>query len=433
MAGDDATRRRAWGAGAAAGWILWLTLACAWAVTLLLAPVLPLQDVPDWSHQAWLLQQHLAGAPGGAGVELKPYPVPNTTVTLTLAALQLMLSADAAARVGSALVFGLLALGVARLAQAHAEQEAGWLAALLLSTVGLASPFYYGYLQFTLALGLLALFLARERHRPHSALGLASWALALFFTHAIALASFAGLIGWQRLIRRGDRAVVGALALPAVLGVWYVAGRVGDGDLAMSGWSDRGAAASIWEHLRWKPITAATIAPWREFRSGALAILGWDVLVTHAFLAFNMIFAGGLIGGTAYALRNRMRAGEITPADAVPGALLALAFLAAPPVDFFGLINVGERFWLLAVLLLLPLARLPHRWLVVAVLATVPAHTSNLLSAWRIDRPTMTVIDQRWHPFVMPFAGRLFHFDRIAAGDARPIEPGYATGLLRNR
>jgi hypothetical protein len=38
-----------------------------------------------------------------------------------------------------------------------------------------------------------------------------------------------------------------------------------------------------------------------------------------------------------------------------------------------------------------------------------------------------------WHPYIVPLGARLSLVDRIAEDDLRPIDPGYATGILRNR
>jgi hypothetical protein len=214
----------------------------------------------------------------------------------------------------------------------------------------------------------------------------AGWSLLLFFVHAIPFIVFLLAIGWRHLVVLRLRASTLALLPSLALALWYSGARMVDAASAIApGEPDAGWLQAAWEQFRWKPFTAAAAGGWRELRIDDVAVVALDALGTHWMIAFNLLFGATLVVAIARALTQRVGGGEIVPTQLVPGVALLFLFVATPPVDFFGLINAGERFWLAACLLLLPLAR-PRPAIVAAMmLASVPAHTLNLAGVWRAD------------------------------------------------
>jgi hypothetical protein len=416
------------------GWSILGLIVAAWTTTLIAAPILPLQDIPDWTYQGWLLDRLLAGDPRAA-VELKPYPVPNTLVTLIAAILVPLAGPETAGRLLAILALGSVAAGAAALATA--ARAGGWAATILFAILGLSTPFLLGYVAFTLGLGLLALALATERSRQLSARAVLGWSVLLFFTHAIPFFVFVLTIGWHHAIVLRARASAAALLPSLALAIWYAAARLlgyepaGASEPA----SATGALTLLWEQLRWKPFTAAAAGPWRDMRVADHPLIPLDALGTHWLLAFNLIFTAALVAIVARALSHRATTDAQIRLQLVPPAVLIALFVAAPPIDFFGLINAGERFWLAACLLLLPLARPRPGLLAVLVVASLPVHAMNLTAIWRAgDRPgTAVPADTPWHPFIVRLGDRPALNARIVGGDPQPIAPGYQTGILRNR
>jgi len=420
-------------------WLAFAALAAAYAAVLALAPVLPLQDVPDWVYQGHVLRLLLAGDPRAAGFALVPYPVPNATATLALAALDPFLDPALA---GRAIALGAMLLGtaaVARFAAAADPANAPLLGFVALGTFVLTTPFWYGYVNFCIGAALLLLFLARRR--MPGAVETALWALALFATHAVAFGAFALVVAWRWWSGVTPARSVVALAPAAALGAWYLAGRVlVGGGLAAP---EEAAPASdalqaLWAYVAWKPITLTTLAPWRDFRIGYGRVLPLDPFATFEAMALNVVFAALLVGALALAMRRALRDGDATWRELVPGLALAAGFVAAPPVHFFGLINIGERLWLLAVALLLAQLRLPRAALYALVALALPLHALNLVSLWRAGAALAGRIEtvhagDDFVPYYVTVGGRAFHDDWIRAGTLQPIAPGYDTGIVRNR
>jgi hypothetical protein len=155
-------------------------------------------------------------------------------------------------------------------------------------------------------------------------------------------------------------------------------------------------------------------------------------------MALNVAFTTVLVGALALALRRSLRDGDATWRELAPALALAAAFVAAPPVHFFGLINVGERLWLLAVALLLAQLRLPRAALYGLAALALPLHAADLVSLWRAGealagRIATVHAGESFVPYYVTVGGREFHYDWIRAGTLAPIAPGYDTGIVRNR
>jgi hypothetical protein len=421
----------------AAGWTALASLVAAWVVTLLTAPAVPLQDVAEWVYQGWLLERRVAGDPRSAIVTLVPYPVPNTLVTALAAALVPTVGAELSVRLLALLALAAAAIGCAALA--HAARAGGWVATMLFAIIGLSTPFLLGYVAFVLAMGLLAMALAADLGRRLDRRAVVGWSLLLFFVHAIPFLVFVLAIGWRHVVLLRLRASALALLPSLALALWYAGARLVASEAAIAPIeSDGGWLQAAWEQLRWKPFTAAAAGGWRELRIDDVAIVALDALGTHWMIAFNLLFGAALVAVVSRALARRVALGEIAPTRLLPAIALLFLFLATPPVDFFGLINAGERFWLAACLLLLPLAR-PRPAIVAALMLTsVPAHTLNLASIWRAGAGDPVAIELQasatpWHPYIVPLGTRLVLLDRIADDDLRPLDRGYDTGILRNR
>jgi hypothetical protein len=421
-----------------AWWLAFAALVAAYAIVLAATPVLPLQDVPDWVYQGHVLRLLLAGDPRAAGFALVPYPVPNATASALFAALDPWLDPAAAGRSVALAVLLLGAAAVARFAAAVDRASAPLLACVGFGLFVLTTPFWYGYLNFCIAVALLLLFLARSR--VPGVLEMALWALVLFFTHAVVFGVFALLVAWRWWSGGGARRTVIALAPAAILGLWYAGGRliaghspVPPGEVA----EPAGLLQALWDYVAWKPITLTTLAPWRDYRIFYGRVLALDDFATFEAMALNVAFTALLLGALGLAARRALREADTTWRDLAPALVLAAGFVLAPPVDFFGLINVGERLWVLSVALVLVHVRLPRAALAGLLALALPLHALDLVALWRAGealagRIATVHANDSFVPYYVTVGGREFHYDWIRSGALQPIAAGYDTGIVRN-
>jgi hypothetical protein len=337
--------------GHASRWLLAaLLLLTAAAVLAGRAPYL--HDFGEWLYQAQIVKDLLTGETMGDGFQLAAYPVPNSLATLLLAALSALLPPLWAGK-----VFLLLLLGgwyvVIRVFARRYLPPVGrdGVALVLFALAALSTFFWYGFISYQLGLLLLAAFLAINRETTSPCI-IATFALALFFAHAMTFLVF-GLFIACRLLFNWQWKIVAALVPSGLISLWYLAGR----HLADAAVPPVNAQWSGWmEALLYKAAYPAMIGPFRNLLlpDGSGPLDQWPLLYRTG-AAVNFAVSAGLAVFLVSALWRGMRlhAGE-TPgkvanrrALATTLLLLGLAY-AFGPYHFFGLINPGGR-------LLLPL------------------------------------------------------------------------------
>lgn len=421
------------------GFFAFLGVAGGTVATVFALDAMPFKDIADWAHQGWVLNRCLAGDPLCRDFAFKPYPVPNTTGTLLFAIAHAFAEPLRAAQAVVGATLALWALAAWRLAAAAEEGARGVWALLLFGLFGLSTPFWLGYLNFQIGAALLALAIGRIYAGRTGRVEIALWALALFFTHALPFGAFLVAVGWTALTRAERRGDVLALLPALILGAWYALGRVWlDADLApvtpppvFEGWE------YAWRYLRWKLVHPFAQGPGRLLIAGATPLLPMDYAARFALDAASACVSGVLLAAIIRGLGKSWSDGERL--GFVPGVALLIAFLAAPPANLLGLINPGERFLLLGLLLLVPMARLPRRAGPAIAALAIALHAVNFLQLTRFD----AVVAQGRHlapfqpadytPYAIPLAAREPMMTAIAKGQAPPIEPGYATGIFRAR
>lgn len=425
--------------GGALGLMAFLGLIGATVATVFTLEAIPYKDVADWAHQGWILNRCLAGDALCEAFALKPYPVPNTTATLLFAIAHAFAEPLQAAQSIVAIVIALWGLAAWRLAASAEEGARSLWALLLFGLFGLSTPFWLGYLNFQIGAALLALSIGRLYANRANRIEIAVWSLSLFFTHALPFGAFLAVVGWMALTRPERRGDLVALVPALVLGLWYVFGRVFlDADLAPStppptfeGWE------YWWRYLRWKLVHPFSQGPGRLLIAGSMPLLPMDYAARFAIDAANACVSGVLLAAIARGLGKSWVDGERL--GFVPGIVLLMAFLIAPPVNLLGMINPGERFLLLGLLLLVPMARLPRRAApAIAALALV-LHAVNLAQLTHFNaavaegRHLVPFRFEDYSPYAVPLAAREPTMVAISDGWAPPIEPGYATGVFRTK
>jgi hypothetical protein len=425
--------------GGAAGVIAFLGVAGGAVATVFLLDTIPFKDAADWAHQGWILNRCLAGDTLCRDFAFKPYPVANSTATVLFAvahALAEPLRAAQAVVAGTLILWAFAAWRLA--AGAEAGARGPW-ALLLFGLFGLSTPFWLGYLNFQIGSALLALAIGRVHAGRAGRIEIAIWATALFFTHALPFAAFLVAAGWLALTRAGRRGDLLALAPAIALGAWYATARaLLDADLApatpppvFEGWE------YWWRYLRWKLVHPFAQGPGRLLIAGETPLLPMDEAARFALDAASACVSGVLLAAIFRGARASWADGERL--GFAPGAVFLIAFLAAPPVNFLGLVNPGERFLLLGLLLLVPLAQLPRRAAhAIAALALI-LHGVNAAQLARFDaavaagRHLAPFRTEDYSPYAVPLAARQFLMEALARGEAPAVEPGYATGIFRAR
>jgi hypothetical protein len=319
-----------------------LLLAAVW-----IGPAPPLQDLMEWAWQGAVAAELRAGA-AFEDVAFKTWPSPNSMLQALL-----WLGAEAGAPVLAARIAASAALaGGVGLALA-AKRRGGAGAGMAVLSVAGGSVFLNGYLAFlTGALALAAAALALQRGWRPRALAVAAAAVAAFFIHGMALAGLSVLTA-AHVLFGALRARHLAALLPgyALLG-WSVA----------AGWlgetlPDAGAA-------RLDPAGLARLAAYKVYtlaKSGPYGNLLFDGVSDAlrfapgywAGVALNLVWAALAALAAAAALRRGLAAPARRASAAAALALLAL-FVATPGLDA-PVVNPGERFLAMALLLIFAL------------------------------------------------------------------------------
>jgi hypothetical protein len=419
--------------------LLFWGLICAYAAAFLVVPAVPLQDYPDWLYQSHVAKLKFEGDPAAADFAFKPYPVPYTLHPLLLAGLMYVVDPLTAGKVAAALSVLALGIGLSSFANAWDPAHVGSKALILLPAIGLSVPFWLGYINFTFGFGLLLYLLARDGRDRLGPLGLCLGALVMFFVHAVALGGLVLYLGWRHVLLRRDIGRLIALLPAAALVGWYAYGRfVVDADPGLAVPVDPSGCwlKAVWDYVKWKPVTLAQLGPYENFVTAGDEGLLEGASVLHYHLGtLNVLFVAGLLA-TAFGALARDASTPAWNERIPPAVLLVVAFIAAPPVNFLGLINVGERLLLIALAPLLAWARPGRGLTAVLVAVTLPLHAYNIWVITHVAPDSRAIfaakppVPAEQRVYGTPIATR---FDWHAKLDQRPLpalSPGYGTSIL---
>ena len=388
----------------------------------------PLQDFNEWIYQGWVVGQILRGE--DVPFALKPWPVPNAAAQAILGLLNLAVGPRAAGMAYLTLYLAGMTWLAAAIARAQGRFDpATFLLAILIG--GLNSPYWDGYANSQLG---LALYLAHVLRRQRVATTLAwdlAMGLALFFCHAVMLAVFALhvlLDGYRQ--RQLVRAVL-CLSPPFALLVWYVLQDTSYGEHIPP------FGTSLAEFLAYKAYTAAKLGPYQNFIIGGVSDADRAPPLYWGGVATNLLFAGAVVLPLALALLDWLRKGDRSPA--LLTALACLGGYAVLPSALFGVVNVGERLLLPAVLVMLALCPDPLklRRLAAGIAALAPLTLLHLHLSLPIDTPGGTIDHLAAHDpaqrYRVLFWHRPFYFQSQfnAAQRGEPVPLGFTTSILR--
>lgn len=296
------------------------------------AVIPPLQDFNEWIYQGWIIGQILGGSEIGFAV--KPWPVPNAAGQMLLGVLNLGLAPGLA---GIAFVTLYLA-GAVWLAWKLAERDgrvdpARFLLILLIS--GINSPYWQGYANSQLGLLLFMLHLLRQRRGGTGPGWDLAMGLALFFCHAVMLAVFALFTGLRALRERYVGRAMIVLAPPFALLAWYVLRDDNYGEeIPLFG-------TTVFDFIAYKAYTAAKLGPYHNMIIGEIGDAERAPWLYWGGVGLNLAFALVVLVPLGFAVLRAIWRGERSPA--LLTAAICLVGFAVLPSAVFGVVNVGER------------------------------------------------------------------------------------------
>ena len=318
-----------------------------------------LHDYPEWMYQGWLTHSLLSGDPAvAARYELVTYPVPNALTQVSIGMLGMVLPPVLAGQVWLAVYFAAAAAIAGMLWFRYRDPAQ----VLLLTVVIVFGPgFWNGYMNFQFGLLIFAAYLlSTSVTRQPGVFRTLLFSLLILFSHAAVYAVFVVYCVVTRLtaVRVSMRVrVIPLLALLPSLALlsWYTV-------VLLSKYESAGGASMGW--LKWAQYKAYTLAkqgPFHNFidHTGESLLQRADWFYLIGFAA-NFLFAGLLLCWCLWLLWCGMkRGGHVLRSEAASPVVLlisiavcVLVFLAAG-ANTFGVVNLGERFLIVALLLAL--------------------------------------------------------------------------------
>lgn len=353
---------------------------------LVLQPFPVLHDYPEWMYQGHIAWSLASGEPAFAGTyELVPVPVPNAISHAAIALLNSVVTPVMAGKIWL-VVYVFLALLVAVIGtREHRLKGAARL--LFLLTIAFGPGFFNGYINFQFGVLFFALFVVANARRSVAALFLFS--LLIYFSHASVFAGFVIYIVVSELFDQRRVAVFGALLPSMLMLCWYsVIKMQQDGHFNTS-------IGSVFEWLQYKVYTLAKQGPFHNFiQPDGQSLLADAHGIYLAGFAINFLIAVLIgcwflsIAWAAFRRSDLSISGKKSHNSAgdkslsVTVCILLFMWLLAG-VNTFGVVNLGERFLIVVlVLLLLKLdmpAWLSNIWSVCCVAAGIATVVSLVI------------------------------------------------------
>lgn len=370
---------------------------------MLVLQVFPiLHDYPEWMYQGWIFSQLLSGENSALNerFQLVGYPVPNSISQVAIGLLNFLVAPIVAGK----LWLGFYLVGASALwfsiSNRHGGTAGGALHLLLTVMITLGPGFWNGYLNFQIALLLFALFVhltvVRNRYSVWLVFG---FSLLLFFSHAVVFIAFFAfcLLAVLMIHRHHRRYTVGALLPAMFLTGFYAAIR-----LANPVADDR--AFTLIEWVQYKAYTIAKQGPFHNFighdgKSGLeefhlLYQLGFisNFVVALLLICWFVWLCWGMVRRKALSYfqpENTAHQKWFAPVVITIGLAL-LAFLAGSQ-NTFGVVNIGERFLIIGLLLVLMFFRCPDLVRHSLVLICVIFSMYSLSATYLLSRKSLEI------------------------------------------
>ena len=339
-------------------------IAAVAVVLLLVQPFPVLHDYPEWMYQGHIAWSLLTDKTTYTGLfELVPVPVPNAVSQSAIALLNSVVSPVAAGKIWLAVYF-VLALFTGIYAM-RSSRYSGSMQLIFTLSIVFGPGFWNGYINFQFGLLFFALYiLCRQR----GAAAVLLFSLLIYFSHASVFAGFVCFVIVSECLLLRRMRVFAAL-LPALgLLFWYSIVR-----LSAGGGQNEGVG-SLFQWAQYKLYTLAKQGPFHNFIQAdgesllaslhglylagfainflIAVIIGLWLLVCAVNIARRRqvaLTADATANGTAANGTAASGTDNLVPVVITITALLAGWLLAGK--NTFGVVNLGERFLIVALML----------------------------------------------------------------------------------
>lgn len=415
-----------WGGG-----LLLVLTSLAW---LLPWPYPPLQDFVEWIYQGSLFAGLLSGDKAvTSAFTVVGYPIPNSISQIGMGLMMLVWPPMAVGRMWLCLYLAsFVTVGWFAMRKLRADVGAAMFV-VLLGAAALNACFWSGYINFQIAVLLLAaFFVVHELYGKRSAWLIALFGVGIFFAHAAIFAAFVMWVGLRDVLWRRDPRAAVALVPSLALLAWYILARSPEIEPRPPLPYD-----NLLQFLFYKAYTFMKLGPFHNFvaEDGA----SWAVrnpLLYKVGVGANLVFAAflGLTILMSYVDTVRTRQFDADRMTALLPPLALFAAFAVAPAWLPGVVNIGERFLIAAVVMILLTAPL-RPWLVraaaAAALTAIPLNAAFWFSSEPPPPGRAVEVDATPGKYGL-FAQRPYAFDDKAQAVIRHGQPelGFRTSLI---
>jgi hypothetical protein len=422
-----------------------LIFAFLYVISLLLwfsiQPMPELQDLAEWVFQSAVMERLLNPASLlHAQFAWVHMAVPNMLAQLLLMGASSVVGPFAAVKL-LLVAYCVAALWICgRAARRFRPANPAPLFVLLLCIAAFNSCFWHGYINYQISLLIFLLYLELTAKKHPSIWMIFFFSLLLFCCHASMFAAFVLLV-FIKEWRRSDRWAIGTVLLPGIgLMVFYLRAR--------SRHLKAGAPThfgNVLSHMAYKAYTILKLGPFHNLviangeSAKRLPLLYW------AGVGVNLMFGACLVLALSLALLQLSRRGSLRKGTGVMWGVLAILFLVMP-ADLAEVVNLGERFLILLVILMLIAAPDLRLWSMLAGLGVagfvltavqLPGASLQGMGAAEAYRQPVEAGGRAYSAKDGLFSHRLYQNDerRIELRDHPAVlEPLlFDTGLLRNQ
>jgi len=270
-----------------------------------------------------------------------------------------------------------------------AHQYPGTMLWLFIVTIAFGPGFWNGYINFQFGLLLLALFVATGA--SHSLLWIFIFSIVIYFSHASVFAGFVCYVVLREIFNNRRVLAITALLPSLVLLLWYSIALISEG----AGSNER--VGSVVQWLQYKLYTLAKQGPFHNFirPDGESLLAPVHGLYMTGFVA-NFIVAGCagiwflIIAWQVVAGRTGQQQSVFNKYSISGTVIVMLLIWLLAGKNSFGVVNLGERFLIVAMMLLITQMPMPawikNIWLSLSVIVAVVTLVSLVLLSAQSDK-----------------------------------------------
>ncbi len=325
------------------------------AVVLLVVQPFPvLHDYPEWMYQGYIAWSLLSAETTFTGLfELVPVPVPNAISQSAIAVLNFFTSPVAAGKIWLALYFLLAA--VIGIVATRSHRHSGSMHLIFTLSIVFGPGFWNGYINFQFGLLFFALYIINTRKSAGYVL---LFSVLIYFSHASVFAGFVCYVIVSEWFALRRARVFLALLPGLLLLLWYSFAKFSTAD------GKNESVGSLFQWAQYKFYTVAKQGPFHNFIQPdgesllssvhGLYLAGFAINFLTALLIglWLLVIFASIVRQRDVEIADERRSVANVSAILVTVAVLLIAWLLAGK-NTFGVVNLGERFLVVALMLMI--------------------------------------------------------------------------------